>query len=121
MRRHLWCVLLAACGAGGSFDNGASSGDAGIGCLSSNECPTGQVCNDFGQCELPGGGSGAGSGSGSGAPETEIQLGTPLSAQRYVYVAMTAEDELARIDGLTLAVTATPVGKAPRDVATIPN
>ena len=33
---------------------------------------------------------------------------------------MTAQDELARIDGLTLAVIATPVGKAPREVATIP-
>jgi DNA-binding beta-propeller fold protein YncE len=63
----------------------------------------------------------SGSGSGSATPpETEIELGAPISAQRYVYVAMTAEDELARIDGLTLAVIATPVGKSPREVATIP-
>jgi len=85
--------------------------------LSSNECPTGYVCDDFGRCELPGSGSGSGSAT---PPETEIQLGAPISAQRFVYVAMTAQDELARIDGLTLAVIATPVGKAPREVATIP-
>jgi DNA-binding beta-propeller fold protein YncE len=117
--RTLLLVMLGACGAGGAgFNGGASSGDAGIGCLSSNECPTGYVCNDFGQCELPGG---AGSGSGSATPpETEVTLGEPISAQRYVYVAMTDQDELARIDGVTLAVTATPVGKAPRVVATIP-
>lgn len=96
---------------------GASAADAGVGCLSSNECPTGMVCNDFGVCEAP---PAMGSGSGSSAPpETEVDLGSPISAQRYVYVPMTAENELARIDGQTLAVTATPVGPAPRDAATI--
>jgi hypothetical protein len=119
--RTLLLLLVAGCGAGGadfSPGDGASSGDAGVGCLSSNECPTGYVCNDFGRCELPGG---TGSGSGSATPpETEVELGQPISAQRYVYVAMTDEDELARIDGVTLAVTATPVGHAPRVVATIP-
>ena len=31
-----------------------ASTDAGyVGCLSSNECPAGYVCNDFGRCELP--------------------------------------------------------------------
>jgi hypothetical protein len=84
--RTFLCLLLVACGGEYSATNGgASSGDAGVGCLSSNECPTGTVCNDFGQCEMPGG---AGSGSGSSGPaETEIELGAPISAQRYVYVA----------------------------------
>src|SRR5690606_19678648 len=36
------------------------------------------------------------------------------------YVAMTAQDELARIDGVTLAVKSTKVGESPRVVATIP-
>ena len=121
MRRLLWFALAAASGAcGGSEAAGGAIVDGGVGCLASNECPTGYVCNDFGQCELPSGGAGSGSGSAMPPPETEITLGTPISAQRYVYVAMTAEDELARIDGLTLAVIATPVGKAPREVATIP-
>jgi hypothetical protein len=117
--RRLLGLALAVGACGGS--NAASGGftDGGVGCLASNECPTGYVCNDFGQCELPSGGDGSGSGSAA-PPETEITLGAPISAQRYVYVAMTAEDELARIDGLTLAVIATPVGKAPREVATIP-
>jgi hypothetical protein len=119
-----WILLfsLAAC-SGGSADfgagGGAFSGDAGAsggGCLSSNECPTGTTCNDFGQCEAP-----APMSDGGVPPETEFMLGTPITAQRFVYVPMTAENELARIDGATLAVTATAVGDAPRDVATIPN
>ncbi|MBV8757315.1 MAG: hypothetical protein JO257_08580 [Deltaproteobacteria bacterium] len=119
MRRLLWFLLLGACGGGGDASGGIGITDGGVGCQSANECPTGYVCNDFGQCEPPGGGGGAGSGSAA-PPETEITLGAPISAQRFVYVAMTAQDELARIDGLTLAVIATPVGKAPREVATIP-
>jgi DNA-binding beta-propeller fold protein YncE len=116
--RTFLCLLLVACGSSEHAAGGGASTDGGVGCLASNECPTGFVCNDFGQCEMPGG---AGSGSGSSGPaETEIELGAPISAQRYVYVAMTDQDELARIDGVTLAVTATPVGKAPRNVATIP-
>ena len=47
-------------------------------------------------------------------PETELDYGAPISSQRYVYVAMTAQDELARIDGATLAVTSTQVGHAPQ-------
>ena len=80
--RKLLCLLLAACGGESAIGGLAPGGDAGVGCLSSNECPTGYVCNDFGRCEMPGGG---GSGSGSGGPaETEIELGAPISAQRYV-------------------------------------
>lgn len=115
--RKLLLLALAACGGSNANYGGAINVDGGVGCLSSNECPTGYVCDDFGRCELPGSGSGSGSAT---PPETEIQLGAPISAQRFVYVAMTAQDELARIDGLTLAVIATPVGKAPREVATIP-
>ncbi|MFT3692079.1 MAG: hypothetical protein QM831_02980 [Kofleriaceae bacterium] len=116
MRAIGMLLWLGACASNAVDGGGASLGDAGgVGCLSSNECPTGTFCNDFGQCEAP---SGMGSGSSS-PPETEVDLGSPISAQRYVYVAMTAENELARIDGSTLAVTATPVGASPRDVATI--
>lgn len=111
-------VLLAACGQ--QLDQPAGPGaDAGIGtgCLSSSECPTGQVCNDFGRCETPAPMGDAGTPQ---PEETELEYGPPISSDRYVYVAMTAQDELARIDGRTLVVKATPVGESPRIVASIP-
>lgn len=119
-------VIGVACGASDAFDGapgdygGGAAGDGGSqapggSCLASNECPTGWTCNDFHVCTPPS------SGSGGGVPaETEIELGAPTSSQRYVYVAMTAQNELARVDGETLAVSSTPVGAAPREVATIP-
>jgi hypothetical protein len=115
-------LLVTACSAGapesaGDFPGGSSS-DAGTGqgqCLSSNECPTGYTCSEFGVCVPPTTTVDAGT-----PPETEYSFGAPVSSQRFVYVAMTDQDELARIDGHTLAVTSTKVGIAPRDVATIP-
>jgi len=115
-----WMILLLTACSSNGYDlggGGAAAGDAGAGCLSSNECPTGMVCNDFGRCEAP---QPTGDG-GMPPPETEYALGAPITAQRFVYVPMTAENELARIDGVTLAVTSTAVGNAPRDVATIPS
>ncbi|MBA3394063.1 MAG: hypothetical protein H0T89_15555 [Deltaproteobacteria bacterium] len=113
---------IVACGGGevdvgGAIPDGAA-GDAGVnGCFSSSECPTGQVCNDFGRCELP---APMGDGGVTPPPEVEYEYGAPISSDRYVYVAMTAQDELARIDGQTLAVKATPVGEAPRVASAIP-
>src|SRR5512140_181737 len=101
---------LGACGSSGLDGLGGAATDGGTGsCLSSNECPTGFTCSEFGRCEAP---PPMGDG-GTRPPETEVQLGKPISSQRYVYVAMTAENELARIDGTTLAVTSTAVGTAP--------
>ena len=117
MRALLLVLAVPACGASEFADSpgGDSFGDAGAGCLSSNECPTGYTCNDFGRCEAP-----PPMGDGGTAPETEVALGAPISSNRYVYVAMTDQDELARIDGNSLAVTSTAVGKSPREVAAIP-
>ena len=100
--------------------DGASASDAGVGnqCLSSSECPTGYVCTDFGQCQLPS--VPAGDGGVVTPPETEYEYGAPVSSNRYVYVAMTAQDELARIDGATLGVKSTGVGEAPRVASAIP-
>ena len=120
--RIIACLMLAACGAGGADSSlGGSVGDAGTGtsgCLSSNECPTGWTCSEFHTCQPP---STTGDGGVTPPPETEYDLGPPVSSQRYVYVAMTAENELARIDGRTLGVTATAVGRAPKVVASIPH
>jgi DNA-binding beta-propeller fold protein YncE len=112
-------IGAAACGAqNASFDGIAGDAGSGAGapsCLASNECPTGWTCNDFHVCVPPSPGSDA------GVPaETEIEVGAPISSERYVYVAMTAQNKLARIDGETLAVSSTPVGAAPREVAAIP-
>lgn len=127
--RLLLTLSLVACGGdeyadGGyypSTDAGTGNGGAGSGsatCLSSNECPAGYVCNDFGRCELPT--SMPGDGGVPPPPEVEIELGGPISSQRFVYVPMTEDDELVRVDGATLEVRSTAVGDAPRDVATIP-
>ncbi|HSD87210.1 MAG TPA: hypothetical protein VLB44_06830 [Kofleriaceae bacterium] len=120
--------LLAVVGCAGSTDYGGSAylpdagfgaSDAGfVGCLSSNECPAGTYCNEFGRCEKPP--QGSGDAGVPPPPEIEYDFGAPISSQRYVYVAMTAQDELARIDGATLAVKSTKVGESPRVVATIP-
>jgi hypothetical protein len=121
-------VLAAGCGAS-SGDYGSAFGDAGpgygadagaVGCLSSNECQNGYVCSEFGRCErMPT--STDGGADAAPPPEIEYEFSAPISSDRYVYVAMTSEDELARIDGETLAVHATPVGKSPKLVSAIPN
>jgi DNA-binding beta-propeller fold protein YncE len=110
-------LLFASCAAGTDELAGAGDGDGPGGgaraCAASNECPTGLVCTDFGRCEAP-------APAGDAPPERELELGAPIGASRYVYVAMTGEDALARIDGQTLAVHTIPVGDAPREVAAIP-
>jgi DNA-binding beta-propeller fold protein YncE len=119
MRSFVIVSLVAACGsdryAGAPGDAGIGASDGGaIHCLASNECPTGFECNELGVCEQP-----AQTGD-AGAPEVEYTFGQPVSSRRFFYVAMTAQNELARIDGRTLAVASTPVGAAPRTVAAIP-
>ncbi len=122
--RALCFLVLVGCagdldsGAGYGFPDAGASSDAGfVGCLSSNECPAGYTCNEFGRCELL---PQEGDAGVPPPPEVEYDFGAPISSQRYVYVAMTAEDSLARIDGTTLGVRSTKVGESPRDVATIP-
>src|SRR5262245_28945239 len=105
-------VFAAACGAGLPADGaGDYFPDAGMPatCISSSECPTGYVCTDLHVCQAP---SPPGDGGVPPPPETEIQYAQPISSQRFVYVAMTAQDELARIDGQTLAVQSRTVGEA---------
>jgi hypothetical protein len=115
MRTLGFVMAIAACGGAGKSNTKIVDGGISMGCLSSNECPTGYTCNDFGVCVPPAPGVDAGA-----PPEVEYDFGAPISSQRYVYVPMTAENKLARIDGVTLAVTTTAVGQSPRVVAAIP-
>jgi hypothetical protein len=71
---------------GGAYlpDAGASSSDAGyVGCLASNECPAGYICNEFNRCEKQEIPTGDG-GMPPPAPEVEYDFGAPISSQRYV-------------------------------------
>lgn len=118
-------AVLAGCGSsselGGAFVDAGHAADSGtVGCLSSNECPSGYVCSEFGRCERPPPAPTDGGTDAPPPPEKEYEFSEPISSDRYVYVAMTDEDELARIDGQTLSVVATPVGKSPRVVSAIP-
>jgi DNA-binding beta-propeller fold protein YncE len=109
-----WLAVSSACGTSVDLASEAP-GAPPDGCLVSSECPTGWTCNEFQVCVPPSPGS-----EGTPPPETEIEIGAPISSDRYVYVAMTAQNKLARIDGTLLTVSSTPVGAAPRELATIP-
>ena len=54
-------------------------------------------------------------------PEIEYELTEPHSSQRYVWVAMTDQDRLAKIDGVTLEVASVPVGDRPEVLAALPS
>ncbi len=115
----LW--LSAGCGSDYAGDGSFSSSDAGAGslpdCLSSNECPTGWTCTEFGTCVPPAPGAPDG---GPGAVEIESELSAPTHSERFVYVAMSELDALAKIDGTTLSVESIPVGDQPEVLEAIP-
>jgi DNA-binding beta-propeller fold protein YncE len=125
----IFAGLLLALGACGSDEygtagdpgggNGGNAGDAGAAaqCFSSNECPTGWTCSDFGTCVPPA----PGSPDGGGDPaEVEVELSPPTHSDRFVYVAMSELDALARIDGMSLEVSSIPVGDQPEVLEAIP-
>jgi len=123
-RTLLAATLWLTAGCGSDYDangNGGYSSDAGAGslpeCLSSNECPTGWTCTEFGTCVPPAPGSPDG---GPGGVEIEAELSPPSHSDRFVYVAMTELDALAKIDGTTLSVESIPVGDQPEVLEAIP-
>jgi DNA-binding beta-propeller fold protein YncE len=115
-------LAAAACAATDGAAAGSSDGGWGGGgtdeCLSSSECPTGWTCSEFGTCQPP---TPQPDGGTEPLPEEEeYDLGAPVSSLRFVYVAMTALDSLAKIDGRTLAVSSLPVGERPKVVVSAP-
>lgn len=112
----------AGCGAANNAD-GATAVDAGsVGvpeCFSSSECPVGWTCTEFGTCQPPGGDTDPDVDAGL-PPEIEREFTQPQSSLRFLYVAMTDLDAVAKIDGQTLEVSSIDVGEAPRVVATAP-
>lgn len=116
--------LSFAFGCGAQLSDGAEANavDGGLGvpeCFSSSECPVGWTCTDLGTCQAPPGDTNPDTDAGL-PPEVEREFTQPQSALRYLYVAMTDLDAVARIDGKTLEVTSIEVGEAPRVVATAP-
>jgi DNA-binding beta-propeller fold protein YncE len=126
MRVYLLPLLLGlGCGAMDDADSvgdwsDASNGsvDAGgwTGCFSSNDCPTGWSCTEFGTCEAPSSGGPV----VTPPPEVEREFSAPTSALRFVYVAMTDLGALAKIDGATLGVASLAVSDRPEIVAAVP-
>ncbi len=118
-------TILISCGAGGDYgpaggDDFAGTFDAGAGtpqCFSSSECPVGFTCSEFGTCIPP---APTGDGGVTPPPEVEYQLTQPINSRRFVWVAMTDQDRLAKIDGANLEVVSLEVGDQPKILATLP-
>jgi len=124
--RSLGIILLAAaCGAGSEGDFGSPTADASSGgkpqCFSSSECPVGFICSEFGTCVGTPPPPTDGPTPDTPPPEVEYKLSEPSSSRRYVWVAMTDQDRLAKIDGTNLEVVSVEVGDQPRILATLPD
>jgi DNA-binding beta-propeller fold protein YncE len=128
LRTNPWLLaavlpFLASCGAGGDYgaaDDGFPSSDAGGGtsqCFSSSECPVGFTCSEFGTCVPP---PPTGDAGVPPPPEVEYKLTEPVNSRRFVWVAMTDQDRLAKIDGANLEVVSLEVGDRPKILATLP-
>ncbi|MEO8701201.1 MAG: hypothetical protein ABI867_14215 [Kofleriaceae bacterium] len=116
-------AMLGAAACGSSLEEGAdfTSSDAPPGtpqCFSSSECPVGFVCSEFGVCVAPP--PPMGDAGTPPPPEVEYKLSEPISSRRFVWVAMTDQDRLAKIDGVNLEVTSFEVGDRPSVLATLP-
>lgn len=94
-------------GAGGGL-SAAGGGAAPRACGSAAECPSGFTC-DQGRC-VP--------------PEVEQNRGLegapPIATPRYVFALNPSAASVARIDPLSLAIEAIPVGAGPRSLVAVP-
>jgi len=135
--RRLLVILVATGLAGGSltacasktngdsyYNNANSNNSTTWECYSANDCQPGQYCNEFHRCVWPPLQPDAGVGEDAGEPfvppETEYEYGPPASGERYVYVALTDQDSVARIDSETLDILTVNVGDRPGVLATAP-
>ncbi len=118
-------IAAAGCG-GGEYDAGpgddsgdgfADAGNSSPECFSASECPVGWTCSEFGFCVQPPPSS---DGGVPPPPEVEYEFGAPVSSNRFVWVAMTDQDAIAKIDGDTLAVTSIAVGERPEVLVAFP-
>jgi DNA-binding beta-propeller fold protein YncE len=121
-------LLVTACGAGDyqagldDFPTSDASGGGTPQCFSSSECPVGFICSEFGTCvPPPPPPTDAASPPDTPPPEVEYRLSEPISSRHFVWVAMTDQDRLAKIDGANLEVTSIEVGERPKVLATLPN
>lgn len=126
------CLSVVGAGCGAGMDDGAGwynqNNNAGIGpdasawqCYSANDCAPGQYCNEFHVCVSPPQVDGGGvSADAYVPPETELVYHPPASGDRYVFVALTDQDTVARIDSETLDIDTIAVGDAPDILVTAP-
>ncbi len=123
--RFLLACLLSACGGSAEYGDFPTTVDAPNGgvpdCFSSSECPVGFVCSEFGTCVPPPPPPPTDGGTPPPPPpEVEYRLSEPISSRHFVWVAMTDQDRLAKIDGANLEVQSLAVGDEPKVIATLP-
>lgn len=87
-------------------------------CYSANDCAPGQYCNEFHRCVWPP--TQPDGGTEVLPPETEHEFAPPASGARYVYVALSSDDTVARVDSETLDIDSIPVGDRPELLVTAP-
>lgn len=108
----------------GGNNNANSNSNTTWECYAANDCQPGQYCNEFHRCVYPPVTPDAGVGEDAGGPyvppETEYEYGPPASGDRYVYVALSDQDSVARIDSETLDILTVNVGDRPGVLATAP-
>jgi len=113
-------------GPGGGYGDDDNDGGTSWECYSANDCAPGFYCNEFHRCVSYGpDGDGDADADGDGdeepwiPPEVEYEFGAPSGGFRYVYVALTHLDTVARVDSETLDVVSIPVGDIPSHLATV--
>ncbi len=100
------------------------SSDAGAAarqCYGANDCAPGQACNELGYCvPLQKTDAGVETDGQAAPPEVENRTEPPATGNKFVYVAVSDQDMVARIDSVTLQVRAIKVGADPGALRTLP-
>jgi DNA-binding beta-propeller fold protein YncE len=118
-------LLISGCASDANFGAGAFRPDLGFvapRCFGANDCAPGEVCNEFGVCvaQPPATGGATDAGTPPPPPEVVSRREPPASGKRYVYVAISDEDTVARIDSIGLGVSTISVGGDPGALRTVP-